>query len=377
MLTIRCADDTVLTKMCRFIAILACSFAIADGAESLTRLKDLVSLEGVRDNQLLGYGLVVGLKGTGDSRQTVFSAQSLTNLLQRMGVSVSPSAIQVRNTAAVLVTSDLHPFAQPGTRIDVTVSAIGDATNLQGGVLVITALKGPDGEVYAAAQGSVITGGFSAAQTGSSKTVNHPTAGRIPNGAIVERAPPSISPTSHVRLQLRLADFTTAARVAGVINRKFGDGKARAENSGTVVVEAPQEFASRPVEFLSVIENLTVETDRPAKIVVNERTGTIVMGKEVRIAPVAILHGPLTVEIRTIPEVSQPAPLSGGQTKVVPQTTISAKEEKVKSVVLQPGASVEELVRALSAIGSTARDIIAILQSLKAAGAIEAEVEVI
>ncbi|HME11105.1 MAG TPA: flagellar basal body P-ring protein FlgI [Bryobacteraceae bacterium] len=363
--------------MCRFIAILACSFAIADGAESLTRLKDLVSLEGVRDNQLLGYGLVVGLKGTGDSRQTVFSAQSLTNLLQRMGVSVSPSAIQVRNTAAVLVTSDLHPFAQPGTRIDVTVSAIGDATNLQGGVLVITALKGPDGEVYAAAQGSVITGGFSAAQTGSSKTVNHPTAGRIPNGAIVERAPPSISPTSHVRLQLRLADFTTAARVAGVINRKFGDGKARAENSGTVVVEAPQEFASRPVEFLSVIENLTVETDRPAKIVVNERTGTIVMGKEVRIAPVAILHGPLTVEIRTIPEVSQPAPLSGGQTKVVPQTTISAKEEKVKSVVLQPGASVEELVRALSAIGSTARDIIAILQSLKAAGAIEAEVEVI
>ncbi len=357
--------------------ILAFSFGLAGGAESLTRLKDLVSLEGVRDNQLLGYGLVVGLKGTGDSRQTVFSAQSLTNLLLRMGVSVNPTLIQVRNTAAVIVTTDLHPFAQPGTRIDVTVSAIGDAPNLQGGVLVITALKGPDGEVYASAQGSVITGGFSAGQTGSSKTVNHPTAGRIPNGAIVERAPPSVSPTSHVRLQLKEADFTTAARVVSAINRKFGDGKARAENSGTVVVEAPQEFASRPVEFLSIVENLTVETDRPAKIVIDERTGTIVMGKEVRIAPVAILHGPLTVEIRTTPEVSQPAPLSSGQTTVVQQTTISAKEEKLKGVVLPPGASVEELVRALSAVGSTARDIIAILQSLKAAGAIEAEVEVI
>jgi len=363
--------------MSRLIPTLVFLFAIAGAAETLTRLKDLVSLEGVRDNQLVGYGLVVGLKGTGDSRQTVFSAQSLTNLLLRMGVSVTPSAIQVRNTAAVLVTTDLHPFAQPGTRIDITVSAIGDSTNLQGGVLVLTPLKGPDGQVYAAAQGSVVTGGFSAGQSGSSKSVNHPTAGRIPNGAIVERAPPTVSPTSHVRLQLRLADFTTAARIAGAINRKFGDGKARAENSGTVVVEAPQEYASKPVEFLSVVENLTVETDRPAKIIVNERTGTIVMGKEVRIAPVAILHGPLTVEIRTTNEVSQPNPLASGQTTVVPQTTVSVKEEKARSIVLQQGASVEELVRALSAIGSTARDIIAILQNLKAAGAIEAEVEVI
>jgi len=363
--------------MSRLIPTLMISFAIAGATENLTRLKDLVSLEGVRDNQLVGYGLVVGLKGTGDSRQTVFSAQSLTNLLLRMGVSVTPSAIQVRNTAAVLVTTDIHPFAQPGTRIDITVSAIGDSTNLQGGVLVLTPLKGPDGQVYAAAQGSVVTGGFSAGQSGSSKSVNHPTAGRIPNGAIVERAPPTVSPTSHVRLQLHLADFTTAARIAGAINRKFGDGKARAENSATVVVEAPQEYASKPVEFLSAVENLTVETDLPAKIVVNERTGTIVMGKNVRISPVAILHGPLTVEIRTTAEVSQPNPLAGGQTTVVPQTTVSVKEEKARSIVLQQGASVEELVRALSAIGSTARDIIAILQNLKAAGAIEAEVEVI
>jgi flagellar P-ring protein FlgI len=363
--------------MLRLICTFLLSFAASGGAESLIRLKDLVSLEGVRDNQLLGYGLVVGLKGTGDSRQTVFSVQSLTNLLLRMGVSVTPSLIQIRNTAAVLVTTDLHPFAQPGTRIDITVSAIGDATTLQGGVLVLTALKGSDGEVYAAGQGSVITGGFSVSQAGSSKSLNHPTAGRIPNGAIVERAPPTVSPTSHVRLQLRLADFTTAARIASAINRKFGDGNARAENSGIVVVESPKEYASKPVEFLAAVENLTVETDRPAKIVVNERTGTIVMGKEVRISPVAILHGSLTVEIRTTPEVSQPPALSNGQTTVVSQTTVSVKEEKARSIVLQQGASVEELVRALSAIGSTARDIIAILQNLKAAGAIEAELEVI
>jgi flagellar P-ring protein precursor FlgI len=358
-----------------FTLLVYCSHAGA--SENATRLKDLVSLEGVRDNQLIGYGLVVGLKGTGDSRQTVFSAQSLTNLLLRMGVSVTPSAIQVRNTAAVLVTTDLHPFAQPGMRIDVTVSAIGDSTNLQGGVLVLTPMKGPDGQVYAAAQGSVITGGFSVSQSGSSKSTNHPTAGRIPNGAIVERAPPTVTPTNHVRLQLHLADFTTAARIASAINVKFVDGKARAESSGTVVVDGPPEYASKPVEFLSAVENLTVETDRPAKIVVNERTGTIVMGKQVRIAPVAILHGPLTVEIRVTPDVSQPAPLSNGQTVVVPQTSVTVKEEKAKSIVLQQGASVEELVRALSAIGSTARDIIAILQNLKAAGAIEADVEVI
>src|SRR5271165_4415281 len=353
-------------------------FSLLSGAtESTTRLKDLVSLEGVRDNQLIGYGLVVGLKGTGDSRQSVFSAQSLTNLLLRLGISVDPTAIQVRNTAAVLVTTDLHPFAQPGTRIDIAVAAIGDSTNLQGGVLVLTPMKGPDGQVYAAAQGSVLTGGFTVAQSGSSKSTNHPTAGRIPSGAIVEKAPPTISPTGHVRLQLHLADFTTAARITSAINRKFGEGKARAESSGTIVVDAPPEYASKPVEFLSVVENLTVETDRPAKIVINERTGTIVMGKEVRISPVAILHGPLTVEIRVTPEVSQPLPRSNGQTTVVPQTNVTVKEEKVKSVVLQQGPSVEELVRALSAIGSTARDIIAILQNLKAAGAIEAQVEVI
>ena len=345
-----------------------------------TRLKDLVSVEGVRDNQLVGYGMVVGLNGTGDKTQTVFSAQSLTNLLARMGVQVNPTAILVKNTAAVLVTADLPPFAQPGIRIDISVAAIGDSTNLRGGVLILTPLKGPDGQVYAAGQGSVVTGGFVAGRGGTSQTVNHPTAGRIPNGAIVEKLAPSVEPGGRIKLQLRQADYTTAARISNAINKKFGTvglEPARAENSALISVETPMVYKTNVVEFLGEIENLTVEADRPARIVINERTGTIVMGKDVRIAPVAILHGTLTVEIQTTLTTSQPEALSSGQTTITPQTTVTAKEEKARNILLKQGASVEELVRALTAIGSTARDIIAILQNLKAAGALEAELEVI
>jgi flagellar P-ring protein precursor FlgI len=294
--------------------------------DSPTRLKDLVSIEGVRDNQLVGYGLVVGLSGTGDKTQTVFSPQSLTNLLARMGVQVSPTAILVKNTAAVLVTGNLPPFAQPGTRIDISVAAIGDSTNLRGGVLILTALKGPDGQVYAAGQGSVITGGFVAGRGGSSQTVNHPTSGRVPNGAIVEKLAPSVAPGGHIKLQLRQADFTTAARISSAINKKFGsDGTepARAENSALVSVDTPAVYKSNVVEFVGEIENLTVEADRPARIVINERTGTIVMGKDVRIAPVAIMHGALTVEIQTLLITSQPTPLSSGQTTITPQATVT------------------------------------------------------
>jgi flagellar P-ring protein FlgI len=347
---------------------------------TLTRLKDLVSIEGVRDNQLVGYGIVVGLNRTGDSQQTVFSVQSLTNLLARMGVAVSPSLIQVRNTAATIVTADLPPFAQPGTRIDITVGAVGDCTNLQGGILVLTPMKASDGQVYAVGQGSVITGGFLAGRGTNTKGLNHPTAGRIPNGAIVERVAPSVAPQNHIKLQLRQADFTTAARIAAAINDKFGtvlSQPARAENSALVLVDVPSKYAAQAVQFLGELEDLSVEADRPARIVINERTGTIVMGKEVRIAPVSILHGALTVQIETSQNVSQPAPLSSGQTTTTQQTTVTAAEEKAKNILLQRGASVEELVRALMAIGSTPRDIIAILQSLKAAGALEAEVEVI
>jgi flagellar P-ring protein FlgI len=350
------------------------------GAGAATRLKDLVSIEGVRDNQLIGYGLVVGLNGTGDKRQTVFSAQSLTNLLTRMGVTVPPSGILVRNTAAVLVTANLPPFAQPGARLDITVAAIGDASNLQGGLLILTPLKAADSQVYAVAQGSVVTGGFVAGKGGSSQTVNHPTAGRIPEGAIIEKSPPSVSPGSKIKLQLRRADFTTAARITDALNRKFGEAGgavARAESSGAVSVETPPSYRSRTVEFVAEMESVAIEPDRSASIVINERTGTIVMGKAVRIAPVSILHGALTIEIQTSLTASQPQPFSQGGTTVVPQVSTTAKEEKARNIVLQQGATVEELVRALIAIGSTPRDIIAILQNLRASGALDADVEVI
>ncbi len=345
-----------------------------------TRLKELVSIEGVRDNQLIGYGLVVGLKGTGDRQQTLFPAQSLANLLQQMGVTANPTTLTVKNTAAVIVTATLPPFAQPGMHVDVTAAAIGDAANLQGGLLVLTSLKGIDGQVYAVSQGPLVLGGFSAGGAANSQVVNHPTVGRIPGGAIVERAAPTAAPAGRVRLQLMQPDFTTALRISAVINERFSNGGAsisRPENSALVAVAIPAEYTTRAVEFISEIEALQVQADRPARVVINERTGTIVMGKEVRVSPVAIMHGNLTVEIQTINNVSQPAPLSQGQTTVVPTVSVGAKEEKTRSLVLKKGATVEELVRALGSIGSTPRDVIAILQSLRAAGALEADILVL
>jgi len=339
-----------------------------------SRLKDLVSLEGVRDNQLIGYGLVVGLAGTGDRRQTVFSAQSLTNLLQQMGVSVAPTAIQVRNTAAVMITA---PFAQPGSKIDVTAGAIGDAANLQGGLLLLTTLRGIDGSTYAVAQGPVVTGGFVAGRSGNSQTLNHPTVGRVPNGAIVERPAPSIAPTDRIKLQLRQADFTTAVRIAAGVNQRFGSAVAVAENSGLVQVSLPKDYSSRSIDFIAEMEKISVEADQVARVIVNERTGTIVMGKEVKVAPVAIMHGSLSVEIQTTFSVSQPQTLSQGNTAVVPETGVGVKEEKARNIVLKDGATVEQLVRALLSIGSTPRDIIAILQNLRSAGALDAQLEVI
>jgi flagellar P-ring protein FlgI len=340
------------------------------------RLKELVAVEGVRENQLIGYGLVVGLAGTGDRRQTLFSAQSLANLLARMGVTVPATAIRVTNTAAVLVTATLPAFAQPGGRLDTTVAAIGDASTLQGGILVLTSLRGADGQVYAVAQGPVVTGGFSGGRGGASQTVNHPTVGRTPNGAIVERPAPSIAPHGTVRLQLRQSDFTTSSRIVAAIVKRF-PGAARAESSGIVSVTIPADYAAGPTEFVAELESLAVESDRPSRIVINERTGTIVLGRDVRILPAAILHGNLSVEIQTTYAVSQPNPLAQGTTEVIPQTTVTTKEEKARNVILKDGATVEELVRALAAIGSTPRDVIAILQNLRTAGALEAEIEVI
>ncbi|HEV2201296.1 MAG TPA: flagellar basal body P-ring protein FlgI [Bryobacteraceae bacterium] len=357
-----------------FLASLAAPPAPGAG----TRLKEVASLEGIRDNQLMGYGLVVGLAGTGDKPLTVFSLQTLSNVLKRMGVTVDPTLVQVRNVAAVMVTANLPPFAQPGTRIDITAAAIGDASNLQGGLLVMTPMKAADGQVYALAQGPVMTGGFVAGRGGNTQTVNHPTVGRVPEGGIVERSPPSVAPTNHLKLQLHEADFTTAARIVEVLNRRFSMGGlavARAESAALVSIDIPASYSTRPVEFVAEMENLTVESDRRQRIVINERTGTIVMGKDVRITPVAIMHGALSVEVRTLLDVSQPGPFSQGQTAVTPETEVNAKDAKARNVVLQKGATVEELARALQAIGSTPRDIIAILQAMRAAGALEAEID--
>lgn len=353
--------------------LLISSFQVA----AATRLKELISIEGVRDNQLMGYGLVVGLRGTGDSIQTLFPAQSLANLLERMGLTINPTSIQIKNTAAVMVTADLPPYAQPGARIDATVAAMGDARSLQGGILLMTGLKGTDGQVYSVAQGPLVIGGFVASGgPGNTQVNNHPTVGRMPNGATVERPAPSTPLGNQIRLQLQQADFATSSLIAASVNKQFGD-IAHADNSALVTVSVPEPFRKEPTTFVAALEKLTIDADREAKIVVNERTGTIIMGKQVHISPVAIMQGNLTVEIQTTFEVSQPNPLSTGQTEVVPQVNLGVKENTAKNLVLKDGATVEELVQALTSIGSTPRDIISILQNLKTAGALEAELEVI
>jgi flagellar P-ring protein precursor FlgI len=369
-------------KLQRILLSISLCFPLAlPAAAAPVRLKDLISIEGVRENQLVGYGIVVGLAGTGDKQTTIFTTQSLANLLARMGVAISnPTSIRVANVASVMVTAMLPAFADPGMKIDATASAIGDASNLQGGTLLMTSLRGANGQTYAVAQGAVVTGGFVAGRGGATQMVNHPTVGRVPEGATVERAAPSVEPSTSVRLQLHTADFATSSRIADAVNHQFG-GKAliaHAENSGLVSIATPAEWKDRMAEFIAGVEDVKVEVDRAAKIVVNERTGTIVMGNDVRVSPVAILHGNLSVEIQTNLLVSQPNALSqGGTTQVVPETKVTAKDEPTRNVVLKDGATVEELVRALTAIGSSARDIIAILQNLHAANALNADIEVI
>jgi len=362
-----------MKRSLNLVLLLAACCVAARGA----RLKDLAAIEGVRDNQLIGYGLVVGLNGTGDRQQTVFSTQSLSNLLTKMGVNVAPDQLRVRNVAAVMATSTLPAFATPGMRLDVTVSSIGDAASLRGGTLLLTALKGADGRTYAVAQGPLSIGGFAAGQGGSGVQVNHPTVGRAPNGALVELAAPSVPPDpAGVRLQLRRPDFITASRVGEAVAERFPGAEVQPESSGAVRIRMPPEYGGRAVDFLAELQTIEVETDRPARVVLNERTGTVVIGSTVRIAPVAVLHGGLTVQIVTDYIVSQPGPFAAGETTVVPQTNIEVREEKARKGMIPAGATVEELVQALTAIGTTPRDIIAIMQSIAAAGALEAELEV-
>jgi flagellar P-ring protein precursor FlgI len=345
------------------------------------RLGNLVTLEGARDNQLVGYGLVVGLNGTGDKRQTMFSTQTLAALLERMGVQVNPNMLLVRNIAAVIVTATLPPFAGRGTKVDVQVSAIGDAQSLQGGVLVQTPLRGANGVIYAAAQGAVVTGGFVAGGRGNQFTTNHPTVGRVVAGALVETDAPSHFPDGLLRLHLNQSDFGVAAKISEKVNRELSSGEgppiAKPLHGGLVEVQIPETFADRKAEFYALLEDLSIPVSIQPKVVINERTGTVLMGRDVALRAVSILHGALTVEIASEVIVSQPAPFSQGQTVVTQQPNVRAKEEAVQSITLREGASVDDLVKALREMGSSARDVIAILQALKAAKALDAEIEVL
>ncbi|MRR33918.1 flagellar basal body P-ring protein FlgI [bacterium] len=365
--------------MKRIVCILAFLFALPHTA-SATRIKDIAAFDGVRDNQLIGYGLVVGLNGSGDSDQTKFPVQTLTNLLERSGVTIRRSDITVKNLAAVMVTATLPPMSKQGTRIDVLVSSMGDAKSLAGGTLLMTPLKGADGQVYAVAQGAVSTSSFSYGGQAASTQKNHPTAGLVPEGALVERELPyALADRSQLRLNLNQPDFTTASRMAAAINKSFQAPVAVCSDPGSVLLTLPDKYQGNTVEFAAVLESLEVQPDMPAKVVLNERTGTIVIGSAVRISTVAVAHGNLTLTIKETPQVSQPEPFSRrGDTVVVPRTSIKVNEEKGGGLsVLKEGASIGDVVKALNAIGVTPRDLIGIMQAIKAAGALQGELSII
>jgi flagellar P-ring protein precursor FlgI len=347
---------------------------VAQGA----RIKDIAAFDGVRENQLIGYGLVVGLNSSGDSTQTSFPVQSLVGVLERMGVTINRATIAVNNVAAVMVTAQLPPFAKQGNRLDVLVSSLGDAKSLAGGTLLMAPLKGADGQVYAVAQGPVLTNSFSYSGQASSAIKNHPTAGTVPGGALIERELPNVLAGKKVlKLNLHQEDFTTASRVAIAINERFKEEVATPADPGCVQVTVPVPYLNRVVEFVSVLERLEVNPDVTARVVMNERTGTIVMGENVRISTVAVAHGNLTVVVKEKPQVSQPAPMSsGGTTKVVPRTDLKVTEDKANISLLREGANLGDVVRGLNTLGVTPRDLLGIMQAIKAAGALNAELSV-
>ncbi len=344
------------------------------------RIQDITTIEGVRENSLIGYGMVVGLNNSGDRQQTLFPAQTLVNILRKMGVQLSGTltSMQVRNIAAVFITATLPPFSSPGTRIDVSVSSVGDAKSLEGGILLLSPLYGGDGQTYATAQGPVVLGGYTAGTRANSVQVNHPTSGRIPGGGLVERDTSfDLAKLPQLALVLRNCDFATSQKVAESINGRFGQNWARAVDGRRIEIRLSDTSRESVSRVLAQIEDLTVGVQEPAKVVVNERTGTIVLGQHVSLSACSILHGNLAIEISTQYQVSQPEALSQGQTAVVPQTTVRAKESTAHRVELREGATVQELISGLQAIGATARDIVAILEAIKVAGALQAELEVI
>lgn len=356
------------------LAIVLC----AEAANATSRIKDLVNVEGARENQLIGYGLVVGLNGTGDTLNNIpFTKQSLTAMLERLGVNIRGAQLRTGNVAAVMVTGNLQAFATQGTRTDVVVSALGDAKSLQGGTLLVTPLMGADGNVYAVAQGTVAVAGFQAEGAAAKIVRGVPTVGRIANGALVEREIDfAINRMSNIRLALRNPDLTTAKRIAGAINDFFGTGAAEPIDRGTIMLAVPPKYKGNIVQLLTEIEPLQVEPDLAAKVVIDERSGIVVMGRDVRVATVAVAQGNLTVTIAETPMVSQPAPFSRGNTQVVPRTQIGVQEEGTKLGVVNEGVTLRELVDGLNALGVGPRDLISILQAIKASGAIQAEIEV-
>lgn len=345
------------------------------------RVKDVARVQGVRENSLYGYGLVVGLAGSGDkSRSSPFTPQAIANMLLRLGVTV-PSGVVLdgKNVAAVMVTTKLPPFTKPGSALDVTVSSLGDATSLQGGTLLLTPLQGPDGRIYALAQGPLSVGGFVASGSGGdSVQKNHPTVGRVPAGALVEKEVPMALDPSGVNFTLLQPDFTTAVRMAQAINGAGIGEVARATDPSTVAVRVPAAEQGRLMEFIARVETVRLTVDAPARVVINERTGTVIMGAQLRISTVAVSHGSLSIQVKEEKQVSQPQPFApqGSQTVVVPKSDVTVKEEKGQLTVVPEGASIGDVVQALNALGVTPRDLIAILQAIRQAGALMAELEI-
>jgi flagellar P-ring protein precursor FlgI len=365
-------------------ALLAAAAVIATAgapvaAHSTVRLRDVASLQGLTPVPLIGYGLVVGLNKTGDRRQTIFSAQTLANMLERFGVLVPGEEIKIENVAAVLVTAEAAPYARRGGRIDVTVSSIGDARSLQGGTLLPTPLRGTDGSIYALAQGPLSLGGFGGGKGGNSVQVNHLTAGRVPSGGLMQQdvaAVPALG--DELVLALATPDFTSATRVADAVNAELGPGTAKAADAASVTVTVPAQYRGALANLMARLEPLPVTVDGLARVVINERTGTVVVGSAVRLGTTAVAHGNLSVRISTKYNVSQPAPLSsGGETVVVPDENVEVTEGDAKLVQLEEGTTLDAVVRALNALGATPRDIIAILQALKASGALTADIVII
>lgn len=368
---------------CGFVVAASLTLAVPAFASDATtvrqreaRVKDIASIEGIRDNQLVGYGIVVGLQGTGDSQQTTFPTQTLAATLLRMGVSVPASSIRVQNLAAVFVAATLPPFARPGTKLDITVSSAGDARSLEGGLLLMTPLYGADGKIYAQAQGPLVVGGYSVSVNGNTKQYNHPNTARVPFGAMVEHGVPlDLEGRSKFALLLNDADFRTAEAVSQAINHELGRTVAHALDSRQIDLAVAH--GEDVPELLAQVESVEVSVFPRAKVIVNERTGTVVIGGTVVLQPVSILHGGLAINVVSQFEVSQPGPFSSGTTEVLQQTQVTARDKPVNRIELKQGATVDDLVRSLQTIGASARDVISILQAMKSAGALEAEIEVL